>query len=86
MANSIKMLLDVTMPLSVKLGQTNMTVRELLSMKKGRVVELHRMAGESVDILISNKLMAKGEITVADDKLAVRVNQLYGKSEKFKHL
>lgn len=86
MANSIKMLLDVTMPISVQLGQTRMKVRDLLTMKKGRIVELKRMAGESVDIFVNNKLLAKGEITVVDDKLAVRIGSLYGEKEKFKHL
>lgn len=86
MANSIKMLLDVTMPVSVQLGQTRMKVRDLLTMKKGRIVELKRMAGESVDIFVNKKLLAKGEITVVDDKLAVRIGSLYGEKEKFKHL
>lgn len=44
------------------------------------------MAGEAVDILVAKKLLAKGEITVVDDRLAVRIAQLYGKKEKFKHL
>ncbi len=86
MANSIKMLLDVTMPVSVQLGQTRMKIRDLLTMKKGRIVELKRMAGESVDIFVNKKLLAKGEITVVDDKLAVRIGSLYGEKEKFKHL
>lgn len=86
MANSIKMLLDVTMPVSVQLGQTSMKIRDLLTMKKGRIVELKRMAGESVDIFVNKKLLAKGEITVVDDKLAVRIGSLYGEKEKFKHL
>lgn len=86
MANSINMLLDVNVPLSVQLGQTRMNIRELLNLKKGSVVRLDRMAGEPVDVFISKKLMAKGEITVVDDKLSVRIGQLYDAKEKFKHL
>lgn len=86
MANSIKMLLDVTVPISVQLGQTRMTVRELLNLKKGSLVQLDRMAGESVDFFIANKLLAKGEITVVDDRLSIRIGQLYGEREKFRHL
>lgn len=86
MANSIKMLLDVEMPISVKLGQTRMTIRELLALKKGGLVQLDRMAGEPVDFFVDGKILAKGEITVVDDKLAVRIAQLYGEREKFKHL
>lgn len=80
------MLLDVNLPISVQLGQTNMSIRELLNLKKGKLVQLKRMAGEPVDVFISGKLLAKGEITVVDDKLSVRIGSLYGEREKFKHL
>lgn len=86
MANDIKMLLDVSVPILVQLGQTGMTVRELLNLKKGSIVRLTRMAGEPVDVFFSKKLLAKGEITVVDDRLSVRIGQLYGAREKFKHL
>ena len=86
MANSINMLLDVNVPIGVQLGQTRMTIRELLNLKKGSIVRLNRMAGEAVDVLIRNRLMAKGEITVVDDRLSVRIVQIYGEKEKFKHL
>jgi len=86
MPNTINMLLDVNIPITVQLGQTKMSVRELLAMKKGLVVRLNRMAGEPVDVFIHNKMMAKGEITVVDDKLSVRISQLYSAKEKFKHL
>jgi flagellar motor switch protein FliN/FliY len=86
MANSVNMLLDVTLPISVQLGQTRMNVRELLGLKKSSLVRLNRMAGEPVDMFIGDKLMAKGEITVVDDRLSIRIGQLYGEREKFKHL
>jgi flagellar motor switch protein FliN/FliY len=86
MPNTINMLLDVNVPISVQLGQTRMSVRELLKMKKGQVVKLNSMAGESVDVFISKKMLAKGEITVVDDKMSVRISQLYSAREKFKHL
>lgn len=86
MNNSINMLLDVNVPIAVQLGQTRMTIRELLHLKKGGVVRLSRMAGEAVDVFISKKLMAKGEITVVDDRLSVRIAQIYDAKERFKHL
>ncbi|MCL2183189.1 MAG: flagellar motor switch protein FliN [Chitinispirillia bacterium] len=86
MANTMNMLLDVNVPITVQLGQTKMSVRELLKMKKGQVVKLNSMAGESVDVFISKKMLAKGEITVVDDKMSVRISQLYSAKEKFKHL
>ncbi|HEX2959526.1 MAG TPA: FliM/FliN family flagellar motor switch protein [Chitinispirillaceae bacterium] len=86
MANSINMLLDVNTSIAVQLGQTRMSIRQLLNLKRGSIVRLNRMAGEPVDVLIGKKLLAKGEITVVDDKLSVRVGQLYDVHEKFKHL
>ena len=86
MANSLKMLLDVAIPISAQLGQTRMSIRELLNLKKGSLVQLHRMAGESVDFFIGGRLLANVEITVVDDKLSLRIGQLYGEKERFKHL
>ena len=86
MANSINMLLDVNVPISIQLGSTKMTIRELISLKSGTLVKLRRMAGEPMDVLVRNKLLAKGEITVVEDRLAVRIGQIYGEKEKFKHL
>ncbi|NLW31807.1 MAG: flagellar motor switch protein FliN [Fibrobacter sp.] len=86
MSNNINMLLDVNVPFSVQLGQTKMSIRDLLNLKKGSIVRLNRMAGEPVDIFISSKLIAKGEVTVVNDILSIRVGQLYGAKEKFKHL
>jgi flagellar motor switch protein FliN/FliY len=80
------MLLDVNVPIAVQLGQTRMSVRELLMMKKGQVVKLNSMAGESVDVFISKKMLAKGEITVVDDKMSVRISQLYNARERFNRL
>ncbi len=86
MAGRVNMLLDVDLQMSVQLGQTTMSVRKLLELKKGSLVQLKRMAGEPVDVFINKKMMAKGEITVVDDRLAVRIAQLYGEKERFKHL
>ena len=86
MANSLNMLLYVNVPICVQLGQTKMSIRELLNLKRSSIVKLNRMAGEPVDVFISKKIIAKGEITVVDDKLSVRVSQLYGAKERFKHL
>ncbi len=86
MSNSINMLLDVKLPVSVQLGQSSMTVRELLKMKKGKIVELKRMAGEPIDLFIKGVLVAKGEITVLDENLSVRVSSIFDETEKFKSL
>jgi flagellar motor switch protein FliN len=86
MPNTVNMILDVNAPIEVQLGQTKMTIRELVNLKKGSIVKLNRMAGEPVDVFICKKLLAKGEITVVDNRLSIRIGQLYGEREKFKHL
>lgn len=86
MSNSINMLLDVPLNMSVQLGQTKMSVRQLLRLKKGKLVLLNRLSGEAVDVFVGDKLMAKGEITVENEKIAVRVSTLYGAKERYKHL
>jgi len=86
MSNSVKMLLDVKMNVSAVLGKTRMTIADLLKQKKGSLIEINRMAGESVDLLIDGKIIAKGEITVLNDKLAIRISQLYSQRERFSQL
>jgi flagellar motor switch protein FliN/FliY len=80
------MLLDIKAPISVQLGQTRMTIRELLNLRKGSLVQLDRMAGEPVDVFIAKKMLAKGEVTVVNDTLSVRIGSLYDEKERFKHL
>lgn len=86
MSNSINMLLDVPMKMSVQLGQTKMSVRQLLRLKKGKLVLLDRLSGEAVDVFIGDKMLAKGEITVESDRIAVRISNLYGSKERYKNL
>lgn len=75
---SIDMLMDVPMRVSVELGRTKMLVREVLRLQKGSVIELNRMAGEVVDVLVNEKLIARGEVVVVDDKFGVRITELTG--------
>ncbi len=86
MSNSINMLLDVPLNMSVQLGQTKMSIRQLLRLKKGKLVLLSRLSGEAVDVFVGDKLLAKGEITVENEKIAVRISTLYGAKERYKHL
>ncbi len=86
MSNSINMLLDVPLKMSVQLGQTKMSVRQLLRLKKGKLVLLDRLSGEAVDVFIGDRMLAKGEITVESDRIAVRISNLYGSKERYKNL
>jgi len=78
---SIDMLMDVPMRVSVELGRAKMIVRDVLKLQKGSVIELNRMAGEVVDVLVNEKLIARGEVVVVDDKFGVRITELTGNRE-----
>jgi flagellar motor switch protein FliN/FliY len=70
------MLMDVTLELAVELGRTRMSVRQVLDLQKGSVVELNRMAGDPVDVFVNDHLIARGEVVVVDDKFGIRITEL----------
>jgi flagellar motor switch protein FliN/FliY len=70
------LLMEVGLELAVELGRTRMTVREVIELQKGSVVELDRIAGEAVDILVNDHLMARGEVVVVDDRFGVRITEI----------
>lgn len=74
----LHILRDVVMGLSVELGRTRMTVRELLSLTPGTIVQLDRAAGSPVDLLVNGTLIARGEVVVVDEEFAVRVSEIVG--------
>jgi flagellar motor switch protein FliN/FliY len=69
-------LADVTLSVTVELGRTRLKVRELLALGTGSVVELDRVAGAPVDILVNGTLVARGDVVVVDDELGVRVSEV----------
>ncbi|MBN1537981.1 MAG: flagellar motor switch protein FliN [Anaerolineales bacterium] len=73
---TMDMLMDVNLQLTVELGSTQMTVRQVLDLQKGAVIELNRIAGDAVDILVNDRLLARGEVVVVDDKFGVRITEL----------
>jgi flagellar motor switch protein FliN len=73
---NLDMLMDVSLQVAVELGRTRMTVRQLLDLQNGSVIELDRMAGDVVDVYINDRLLARGEVVVVDDKFGVRVTEL----------
>ena len=64
---------DISMHISVELGRTKSSIREVVEMEKGTIVELEKIAGEQVEIYVNEKLVAKGEVIVIEDKFGVRV-------------
>jgi flagellar motor switch protein FliN len=74
--SSMDMLWSVHLNLTVELGRTSLTVRQVIELQKGSVVELDRIAGEAVDIYVNDRLIAKGDVVVVDDKFGVRITEL----------
>ena len=72
----IALLNDVEMGVSVELGRARMTVRELLALGPGVIVELNRAAGAPVDLLVNGTLMARGEVVVVDEEFAIRISEI----------
>ncbi len=84
--NNIDMLLDVKMPVAIELGRTEMPISELLSLGPGSVVELNKLAGEPVDLLVNNRVIARGEVVVVDENFGVRITLLLSPEERLKSL
>ena len=70
------MIRDIEVQLSVELGRTNMLIEEVMALTPGQVIELDKLAGESLDILVNNKLLARGEVVVVDDNFGVRITTI----------
>lgn len=79
--SNIELVLDVPVTVSVELGRASKTVREVLAFAPGAVIELDKLAGEPVDILVNGKLVARGEVVVVDENFGVRVTEIVAGSE-----
>lgn len=72
----ISMLLDLSLPVSIELGRTSMTVQEILRLGRGAVVQLERLAGEPIDIYVGDRRFAEGEVVVLGEHFGVRVTRI----------
>ena len=82
----LELLLDVPLDLSVELGRTRMSIQDLLGLGPGSVVELDKVAGEPLDILVNDRLVARGEAVVVNDKFGVRITDIVSPSERIARL
>ncbi|WJV60932.1 flagellar motor switch protein FliN [Pectobacteriaceae bacterium CE70] len=82
----IDLILDIPVKLTVELGRTKMTIKELLRLSQGSVVSLDGLAGEPLDILINGYLIAQGEVVVVADKYGVRITDIITPSERMRRL
>ena len=78
--------MDVSMQLTVELGRTKMLIKDILGMGEGTIVELDKLAGEPVDLLVNGKLIAKGEVVVIDENFGVRVTDIISPMERISSL
>lgn len=83
---NIDLLMDVDLPVSIELGRTKMPISDILGLGPGSVVELNKLAGEPVDLLVNYKVVAKGEVVVVDENFGLRITQLMTPEERLKAL
>lgn len=83
---NIGLILDVPLQVTVELGRTKKRIRDILELSTGSIVELDKLAGEPVDILVNGKLLAKGEVVVIDENFGVRITDIVSPMERAKNL
>ncbi|WP_079480183.1 flagellar motor switch phosphatase FliY [Halobacillus salinus] len=84
--NNLDMLMDIPLKVTVELGRTKRTIKEILELSAGSVIELDKLAGEPVDIHVNEKLMAKGEVVVIDENFGVRVTDILSPKDRLSKL
>ena len=85
-ARRLDLLLDVPLDVSVELGRARLSVQDLLGLGPGSVIELDKVAGEPLDILVNDRLVARGEAVVVNDKFGVRITDIVSQSERIARL
>lgn len=83
---NLQLILDVPLGVSVELGRVRMPVRQLLSLTAGSVIELAKLAGEPLDVLINGRPVARGEAVMVNDKFGVRLTEIVSQSERVERL
>ena len=83
---NIDRLLDVVLNLSVELGRKQMRIKEILDLGPGKIIELDKLAGEPVDLLVNGRLLAKGEVVVVDENFGVRITDLINPKDRIRSL
>jgi len=85
-ARNLNMLLDIPLQVTVELGRTKRSVKEILELSSGSIIELDKLAGEPVDILVNSRLIAKGEVVVIDENFGVRITDVLSQAERLNNL
>jgi flagellar motor switch protein FliN len=85
-SKNLDMLLDIPLQVTVELGRTKKTIKDILEMSAGSIVELDKLAGEPVDIFVNQKMIAKGEVVVIDENFGVRVTEILSQRDRLEKL
>ena len=83
---NMEFLLDIPLQISVELGRTKILINELLKLGQGSVLELSKLAGETLEILANRKLIARGEVVVVNEKYGIRLTEIISPSERIERL
>jgi flagellar motor switch protein FliN/FliY len=82
----INLILDIPLEMRVELGQVKMLVNDLLQLGQGSIIDLRKPVGEQLDIFVGNKLVARGEVVVVDEKFGIRVTDIISPAERVQSL
>jgi len=82
---NLNMILDVAVTVALEVGRARMSVRELLQLAPGAIVELDRLAGEPLDVLVNGVRIARGEVVVVNDKFGIRLTDVVSATERMEH-
>jgi flagellar motor switch protein FliN len=83
---SIDFLLDIPLQVTVQIGSTRMLIRELLQLGQGSVIELDKLAGEPMEVLVNSKLVARGEVVVVNEKFGIRLTDVVSPNQRLQQL
>jgi len=85
-ATNLDFILDIPMEVSVELGRSKMLISDLLQLGQGSVIELTKLAGEPLEVLVNQKLVARGEVVVVNEKFGIRLTDIISPTERVKRL
>lgn len=85
-ANNLDFILEVPLQVSVHIGSTKMLIKDLLQLGQGSIIELSKIAGEPMDVLVNDRLIARGEVVVVNDKFGIRLTDIMSPSERVEQL
>ena len=85
-SNNLDFILDIPLEITVELGRTKMMICDLLKLGQGSIIELAKLAGDTLEILANNKLIAKGEVVVLKEKYAIRLTEVISPVERIEKL